>query len=248
VVGNKFCEDMQVFCIDEFQVLDIADAMILTRLFETFWDNNVVVVITSNRPPDDLYLNGLQRFLFMPFIDMLHQKCQVVNLSSIDYRLLHSMGMGSYFSPSGTNETNAKMQQIWDQLTNSSKGSYKSIEVAQGRTIGCSKHSKTVGEFTFKELCMDNRGSTDYMAIAGELQTIIIRGVPQLSLDRRDYLRRFISLIDALYYQHRNVVIEADVPLEKLFNIPEGGNQIHDEEFAFTRCLSRLKEMQTDNY
>ena len=122
------------------------------------------------------------------------------------------------------------------------------IEVAQGRFIGCQKHSKTTGEFTFKELCQDNRGSTDYMAIAQELQTVIIRGVPQMSMDRRDYLRRFISLIDALYFQHRNVILEADVPLDSLFQIQETAEQIHDEEFAYTRCLSRLKEMQTTQY
>lgn len=93
------------------------------------------------------------------------------------------------------------------------------IDVAQGRFINCNKHSKLVGEFTFKELCEDNRGSTDYMAVAEYFQTMIIRGVPQLSVERRDYLRRFISLIDSLYYNHLNVIIEAEVELDKLFNI-----------------------------
>jgi predicted ATPase len=96
--------------------------MILKRLFESFWVNNITVVITSNRPPEDLYLNGLQRFLFMPFIDMINEKCQVINLSSIDYRLLHSMGMDSYYHPIGTPETNEKMQSLWNQLTNNSLG------------------------------------------------------------------------------------------------------------------------------
>lgn len=99
-----------------------------------------------------------------------------------------------------------------------------------------------MGEFTFKELCEDNRGSSDYMALAEFYQTLIIKGVPQLSLDRRDFLRRFISLIDSLYYNHLNVIIEAAVPLDKLFNIDmdDGKSVIHDEEFAFFRCLSRL--------
>lgn len=95
--------------------------------------------MTSNRPPEDLYLNGLQRFLFMPFIDMINEKCEVINLSSIDYRLLHSMGMDSYYYPAGTQETEKKMKTIWDQLTNSAKGTFKNVEVAQGRTIGCDK-------------------------------------------------------------------------------------------------------------
>lgn len=124
------------------------------------------------------------------------------------------------------------------------------IDVAQGRFISCNKHSKLVGEFTFKELCEDNRGSTDYMALAEYFQTMIIRGVPQLSMARRDYLRRFISLIDALYYNHLNVIIEAEVDLDDLFDIDvvEGKNLIHDEEFAYTRSLSRLKEMQSKEY
>ena len=90
----------------------------------------------------------------------------------------------------------------------------RNIMVAQGRTITCSKFSNNAGEFSFKELCMDNRGSTDYMAVAEHVQTVIIRGVPQLTMERRDWLRRFILLIDALYYRHRNVVIEADVPFD----------------------------------
>ena len=124
------------------------------------------------------------------------------------------------------------------------------IDVAQGRFISCNKHSKLVGEFTFKELCEDNRGSTDYMALAEYFQTMIIRGVPQLSMSRRDYLRRFISLIDALYYNHLNVIIEAEVDLDHLFDIDieAGKSLVHDEEFAFTRTLSRLKEMQSKEY
>jgi cell division protein ZapE len=186
----------------------------------------------------------------MPFIDMLNTDFDVINLSSIDYRLLNSMGMDSYYFPIGTPETKANLDKMWNQLTNSAKGTYKMIDVAQGRYIGCTKHSKLVGEFTFQELCEDNRGSTDYMALAQYFQTVMIRGVPQLSMARRDYLRRFISLIDALYYNHLNVIIEAEVELDKLFDIDveEGKNLVHDEEFAYTRSLSRLKEMQSKEY
>jgi predicted ATPase len=104
-VGEKFCKDITVLFIDEFQVLDIADAMILKRLFESFWTHKLVLILTSNRPPQDLYLNGLQRFLFLPFIDLLQQKSKVFNLQSFDYRLLHTMGMDSYYYPTGTPET-----------------------------------------------------------------------------------------------------------------------------------------------
>eukprot|EP00354_Favella_ehrenbergii_P004577 CAMPEP_0170457340 /NCGR_PEP_ID=MMETSP0123-20130129/4666_1 /TAXON_ID=182087 /ORGANISM="Favella ehrenbergii, Strain Fehren 1" /LENGTH=165 /DNA_ID=CAMNT_0010721103 /DNA_START=414 /DNA_END=911 /DNA_ORIENTATION=- len=121
IVGNEFSLSKSFFFIDEFQVLDIADAMILKRLFESFIETRMIVVFTSNRPPEDLYLNGLQRHLFLPFIDMLKTRAQIVSLNSIDYRLLNSMGMDSFYSPLGS-ETDQKVQKVWDQLTGSSKG------------------------------------------------------------------------------------------------------------------------------
>lgn len=195
--------------------------MILKRLFDTFYANRLIVFMTSNRPPEDLYLNGLQRDLFLPFIDDLKANCEVVNLSSIDYRLLHSMGMDSYYYPGSHNNNNTEKEvdKMWDKLTNNAVGKYMSVEVAQGRTIPCQKQAKNVAQFTFKELCESNRGSTDYMAIAETFQTIIIRGIPQLSMERRDFLRRFISLVDSLYYNHCNVVCEAAVSIESLFAI-----------------------------
>jgi cell division protein ZapE len=116
-------------CIDEFQVLDIADAMILKRLFEGFWANKLIVCMTSNRPPEDLYLNCLQRDLFLPFIDDIKAHSHVINLSSIDYRLLNSMGMDNYVSKS-EGESESKINVLWDQLTNSARGEMKMVEVA----------------------------------------------------------------------------------------------------------------------
>lgn len=110
-------------------MLDIADAMILKRLFESFWENRLVVFFTSNRPPDDLYMNGLQRFLFMPFIEELKEKALVINLSSMDFRLLNAMGMDTYYYPTGP-DTERDIQRVWDSLTDNSKGEPRTIEVA----------------------------------------------------------------------------------------------------------------------
>jgi predicted ATPase len=160
-------------------------------------------------------------------------------------------------------ETDQKIQSCWNSLTNNAPGEYKLVEVAQMRDIPCSKCAKGVAEFTFKELCEDARGSSDYNAIGRAFNTVIIRNVPQLTMIRRDLLRRFILLIDAMYYLHRNVIIEAQVPLSDLFHID--GNQkseakstklddmleqteVYDEEFAYTRTVSRLQEMQTKEY
>lgn len=260
IVGNQFSLDTTFFFIDEFQVLDIADAMILKRLFEAFIETRMIVVFTSNRPPSDLYLNGLQRDLFLPFIDMLHTRADIVSLNSIDYRLLNTMGMDSFYSPFGP-ETVGKIQAVWDGLTGNSKGTFSQVEVAQGRTLPVRRQAKGVAEMSFTELCDEPRGSSDYMAIGREFNTLILRGVPQLNMARRDTLRRFILLIDTLYFQHRNVVIEAEVQLDQLFDMGHEvveetdvlesinhNQEVYDEEFAYHRTVSRLREMQTKEY
>ena len=188
--------------------------------------------------------------MFEPFIEDLKRECHVINLSSIDYRLLNSMGMDNWFCTK-TDDCDDLVNKMWNTLTNGAVGNRMMVQVAQGRTIECTKQAKNVAIFTFKELCEDNRGSTDYMAIAESFNTVIIRGVPVLTMDRRDYLRRFILLIDSLYYNHRNVVIEADAEIDGLFGIQSDTHSkqiFHDEEFAYTRCLSRLHEMQTREY
>ena len=157
------------------------------------------------------------------------------------------MGMDNYYYPVGTPATEQSIQRVWDQLTNNAQGQPTTVQVAQGRTLMVERAAKRVAEVTFKDMCEKAKGSTDYMALAQNFQSIIIRGVPQLSMDRRDLLRRFILLIDQLYYHNRKVIIEAEKDLDNLFQKPKDKTEF-DEEFAFERCLSRLKEMQTREY
>ena len=156
------------------------------------------------------------------------------------------MGMDTYYSPIGK-ESEKKIHQLWDSLTNKSLGAPQIITVAQGRTLMVQKAAKSVAEVDFTEMCETAKGSTDYMALAQNFHTVIIRGMPKLSMERRDILRRFILLVDQLYYFHRKVIIEAEVSLDEIFERPKTSTGF-DEEFAFDRCLSRLKEMQTREY
>lgn len=126
--------------------------MILKRLFESLMENRVLVFLTSNRPPSDLYLNGLQRYLFLPFIDMLYDSADVLELETIDYRLLHAMGFDNYYHPIGP-ESEQAITEVWNKLTNNAVGGYEIASVPQGRSIGVSKAAKKTAEFTFKELC-----------------------------------------------------------------------------------------------
>ena len=157
------------------------------------------------------------------------------------------MGMDNYYYPSGTPETKIAIQRVWNQLTDSSPGVPSIVVVAQGRTLKIEKQAKNVAQVEFSDMCETAKGSTDYMALAKSFNTVIIRNVPQLSMERRDILRRFILLIDQLYYHQVNVILEAGTNLEALFIKPKEQTQF-DEEFAYERCLSRLKEMQTNEY
>ena len=131
------------------------------------------------------------------------------------------MGMDSFYSPAGDPKTDLRIQKVWNQLTGNSRGSLQVVDVAQGRTLPVSKAAKGVAMMSFKELCDEARGSPDYQALGKNFSTLILRKVPQQSMTRRDWMRRFILLIDTLYYQHRNVVIEADVDLDHLFDVDD---------------------------
>lgn len=173
-MANQFCKGLRFFAIDEFQVLDIADAMILKRLFESFVENRLIVFFTSNRPPEDLYKNGLQRAYFLPFIDMLKEKAEIHELSSMDYRKILSLGQSAYHYP----HNNPQIAELSEKFIMQPE----SLVVAQGRTLQCQKASQFVAEFTFDELCKEAVSAPDFQAIGTRFTTLILRGVPKMTM------------------------------------------------------------------
>lgn len=229
-----------ILCFDEFHVVDITDAMILGRLFKVLFEQGVIVVATSNWAPDDLYKGGLQRERFLPFIDLLKTKVVTLHLDSPhDYRTQTTQIEGTYFSPL-TAANQAKMDKVFDQLTDGAIADEDSFEV-KGREILVREAVGGVGRFTFAQLCERPHGAEDYLEIARRYHTVFLENVPKLRYDRRNEAKRLMNLIDALYEARARVIISADAPPEQLY----AG---HDHAYEFERTISRLLEMQSVEY
>ena len=246
IVAADISKTTRLLCFDEFQVTDIADAMILKRLFGRLWQDRVVVFATSNRPPEDLYYNGLQRFLFLPFIDDLKENCKVMDLNSdTDYRYGGTEREFKTFIFPLDGLAEEALQSAFEKITGVSKGSKMTINVMQGRTLTCKNATERCGMFTFKELCEKPLGAADYIAIAQKFPFVIVTEVPMMTINNRDVMRRFILLIDELYNRKVKVVCTAVCGLEGLFKEEDS---VYDESFAFSRTLSRLQEIQSLEY
>lgn len=239
-VAKEIAAKARLLCFDEFHVTDIADAMILGRLFKAMFDEGIVVVATSNVAPDGLYRNGLNRQLFLPSIALIEERMEVLELESAkDFRLEKLAGERLYFTPLGEAST-AALRRIFERLTGAKRGSRRSVEV-KGRQIVIDEAAEGVAFVSFADLCSKPLGALDYLAIAEGFHTIILADVPVLDRDRRAEARRFITLVDTLYDQHICLIVSAAAE-------PDDLHPIGDESFLFERTASRLMEMRSAEY
>ena len=239
-VAADLAEDVRVLCFDELYVGDIADAMLLGRLFEALLAKGVVIVATSNRKPDDLYKDGLNRQLFIPFIALLKGRLDVLHLEAAqDYRLDRLSGAPVYHSPLGP-EADAAMDRAWTAMIAGSREKAESITV-KGREVIAPRTARGLARFTFDELCRTALGASDYLAIARRYSALFIDRIPVMSAEERNEAKRFVTLIDALYETRTKLVCSAEASPQALY--PNGHGA-----FEFERTASRLIEMQAGSY
>ncbi|MGH8377562.1 MAG: cell division protein ZapE [Gammaproteobacteria bacterium] len=240
IVAKQFSEQARVLCFDEFFVSDIADAMLLGRLFDYLFEDGVILIATSNIAPDNLYKDGLQRDRFLPAIKSLKQHTHVMNVDGVtDYRLRHLEKTRLFYVPAGV-EADAHLEAFLEHLSGGVHGSAEPL-VINGRRIPVKQHADGVVWFQFPDICGGPRSQLDYIEIARSYHTVLISDIPQLDADREDEARRFVALVDEFYDRKLKLAASAAVPLERLYT----GKRL---DFEFRRTTSRLVEMQSRDY
>lgn len=241
-VANQIAAETRLLLFDEFSVTDIADAMILGRLFTQLFEKGVIVVATSNVNPSNLYKDGLNRQLFIPFITMLKSQVEVLHLDSpTDYRLEKLAGAPVYVTPLGQ-QADTEMDRLWTKLTHGMKSHAEELE-NKGRKIPVPCVASGAARFSFDDLCMQPLGASDYLRIANAYSTVFIEDIPVLSKERRNEAKRFINLIDTLYDNGIRIVVSAEAEPQELYTSEDG-----TEAFEFDRTSSRLIEMRSEAY
>ncbi|WP_284260726.1 cell division protein ZapE [Roseicyclus amphidinii] len=234
-VAEDIARDLKILCFDEMQITDIADAMIVGRLFERLFAAGVVIVTTSNRHPSDLYKDGLNRQLFLPFIRLLEERLEVDQLEAMtDYRQDRLAGETVYFQPLGADATRA-INEIWRDLSGGREEEL-CLEV-KGREVHLPRYWAGMARASFWDLCGQPLGPADYLALVGAVKLLVLEGIPRLDATKFNEAKRFVTLIDALYEGHVRLICSAEDEPERLYLEGSGS-------FEFERTASRLREMQ----
>jgi cell division protein ZapE len=239
-VAAEIAAEAQLLCFDELTITDIADAMILGRLFKALMARDVVVVATSNAPPERLYWNGLNRQLFLPFIALVESHMDVIELKAAkDFRLDKLAGRQLYFAPLDAHAAKG-IEDHWSRLTGHHPGA-PGVLAVKGRKVVVPRAAMGVARFTFRDLCEAPLGTLDYLEIARAFHTVVLEGVPVLTPDRRNEARRLIHLVDTLYDNRTCLIVSAEAEPDRLY--PQG-----DGAGLFERTASRLMEMRSEAY
>ncbi|EMN1410030.1 AFG1 family ATPase [Enterobacter cloacae] len=240
IVADRFKAETDVLCFDEFFVSDITDAMLLGGLMKALFARGITLVATSNIPPDELYRNGLQRARFLPAIDAIKQHCDIMNVDAgVDYRLRTLTQAHLWLSPLNA-ETTREMDKLWLALAGATRENAPTLEINHRPlpTLGVENQTMAV---SFATLCVDARSQHDYIALSRLFHTVMVLDVPVMTRLMESEARRFISLVDEFYERHVKLVVSAEVPLYEIYQ----GERL---KFEFQRCLSRLQEMQSEEY